>query len=232
MERKRSLQRLSLEALAIFLGVSGGFLADDYRDYRNDRQEELEILAEMLDDLALDSADLAPVLQKSVSRLQRMTWLINEARQPGVSNESIVAVLDAQAADRFLSFEAVSFTYSSLRSTGGLGLIRDRRLRRAIVLYFEDFQPVTKERNRRAIDAELEWWDRLSEYVDFAPVDDLRTYPSVRDVDHRALLNDANVRWATVALGNWSENEAGLIGSMLEMNHELAEQIRVVIGPT
>ena len=69
------LFRWLAEATAIFMGVTLGFLADDYRDYLNDRDQERQALGQLLQDLELDSADVYPMLAQSQWIGQATRWV-------------------------------------------------------------------------------------------------------------------------------------------------------------
>ncbi len=223
---KIPFKRLSLEVLAIFLGVTAGFLADDYRDYLNDRRREREILGQLLHDLALDSTDIAPIIPHSIARAEAMLWLNNRAQAPYPSNDSVNLVLTSIRGGMFFTYEPSALTYSGLKASGDLGLIRDAALRDTVVYYFEDRQPVLEQNNARAVDAELDWRAALAAYVETQSTSSLRRYPELRVTDGVGLFRDPALRNATILMGSLYSFQVTNARSMLEINASLKAAIR------
>ncbi|NIR43534.1 MAG: hypothetical protein GWN99_06500 [Gemmatimonadetes bacterium] len=220
------IKRLALEVLAIFLGVTAGFLADDYRDYLNDRRREREILQQLLEDLALDSADIAPLIPLSANRARAMLWLNNSASQPNPSVDSWSAVLNGMRSGMFFTYEPSAHTYSALKASGDLGLIRDRQLRDTIVYYYEDRQPVLEDNNWGAVNAEIRWREELAPYVEPQPATSLYRYPEVHVTDPNGLFADPTLRNASVLLGSWYSFQESNARSMRATNASLKAAIR------
>ena len=131
--------RLAAELGAVFLGVTLGLLADDWRESRTDRRDDEEALLAFLADLAADSVDLNNLRSNMEVDDSSAMWIRQRLGQPGVDVDSaalrIIAIFDAQ------SYQGPRATYAGLRSAGRLGLIGDDELRRAITNYYEELQP-------------------------------------------------------------------------------------------
>lgn len=227
MSSKRiPLTRLFLEVLAIFLGVTAGFLADDYRDYLNDRRREEDILRQLVEDLTLDSADIAPLIGNGSRRADVALWLVNHARDGSPAPDSVAMVLNRIRGGMFLSYEPSAFTYSALKASGDLSVIRDPQLRDTIFYYFEDRQPVLEENNQVARDAEVEWRADLAPHVEVVPTEDLYSLPELIVPDPGGLLGDRAVQNASVVMGSLYSFQASNARSMLRTNGSLKRAIQ------
>lgn len=131
--------RLAAELAVIFLGVTLGLLADDWRQSRDDRQAERQALGELLADLEADSVGLGLLRQALVVDDRSAMWLRNNLGQPGTDPDSAVGPLTSIYI--FQTYQAPRATYAGLRSSGQLVLIRDDGLRRAVTRYYEERQP-------------------------------------------------------------------------------------------
>ena len=225
MTHRFSAKKMVLEVIAIFLGVTLGFLAEDYRESRDDRRRGSEVLGQLLQDLNLDSLDIDPIGPQSATRETLTLWLNNSAatRFPV---DTLQAVLDSLGRTGLASYEASSFTYSALRASGRIDLLRDVDLRRRIVHYFEDRQPAMEQINNGLLGAETEWWKALAPHVDLQPASSLLFYPGARVRDVRGLAGDGEWRFATANLGSWAQVQRELVTQMLELNGSLAGAIR------
>lgn len=225
-----SFKRLAVEGTVIFLGVFAGFLADDYRDYLNDRRRENQVLTQVLEDLAIDIDDIGPLVSNGRRREEAMGWLNSRARPPYPPADSVSSVINRLRSSIFITYEPSAFTYSSLKTSGDLGLIRDSSLRDMLVLYYEDRQPVLKENNTKAIDAELEWRRALAPYVEISASDAVRYYPRIEVTDVTRLLNDPYFRHNSVLVGGLFSFQVTNAQRMLVLGDSLQTAIRRSLG--
>lgn len=222
--------RLFLEAAAIFAGVTLGFLADDYRDYRNDREQERESLAQVLQDLELDLDDIAPIVRQSTSIAQAMRWIANHVARGELPADSLLTIVDSLSQTPAYSYEESDFAYSGLKSTGRIDLVRDVDLRRALVHYFEDRQPIVATVNAQWKRAYDEWWKTVGSYIDFfpdAPVEE--GWPHVREVDGRALGRDREFVLLTITVMDLSSALRTDIEEAIALNADLAARIEAYL---
>jgi len=222
--------RLLLEATAIFSGVTLGFLADDFRDYRNDRKQEHESLTQVLLDLELDSEDMSPMLPQTEAIAEGTQWISNHAAKGQVPSDSLLMVLDSLSQTPAYSYEASDFAYSGLVNTGRIDLIRDANLRRALVVYFKDRQPIVAAVNAQWRKAYFEWWESAGNHIDFLP--DERpdeAWPHVRAADAPALGRDRKFLLRTIAINNWSRTLRKDIEEAFDLSADLAERIRAYL---
>lgn len=131
--------RLVAEFGVIFLGVSLSLLADDWRQSRIDGHEEIGALEELLSDLQADYADLDSVRTDLMRHERDGAWVFQRLGQAGVDADSVA--LRLASLHELNLYKAPRATYTGLRSSGRISLIRDRDLRRAMVQYYEERQP-------------------------------------------------------------------------------------------
>lgn len=223
-EKIPSMKRLFAEGVVIFLGVSAGFLADDFRDFLNDRRQETAILEQLIEDLALDSVDIAQPFESSVVRRDAMRWL---ARVEGsvVDVDSVSSVINGLGEGLLWGYEPSAFTYSALRASGDLQLIRDPALRDAIVFYYESRQPMLVEVSAQAREAEMAWREALVPHVRVGGAELRLSYPPVEIRDPQLLLEDAEFRHRVVLMGSWFGMHVSASRRVLELNRELRTAI-------
>jgi hypothetical protein len=139
MEAKRiPWARITAEFVAILCGVTLALLADDWREYRNDRQFERAALVEILRDLEADSAALAA--QRRRMRLQNDAALWAQGHF-GMEVPGDSALNTVRSLWYFTRYQAVRSGYVGLRDSGQMSLIVDLALRQGVVHYYEVNQP-------------------------------------------------------------------------------------------
>jgi hypothetical protein len=220
--------RLLLEVVAIFGAVFLGFLADDYREYRGDRTRERELLSQLMRDLVADSAQLTEASLPSANRAAALTWLHNNLRRLDVPRDSVIDVLGH--VEISTQYSPVTFTYTGLKTSGRLDLIRDDALRDQLVNYFEDRVPYLQILTDGVLREEDEWWNLLAPHVSFEPHPTLATWPKISDVDLSSLRADRRLAWATADFGNWSQFDVTASRRALELNRSLRDAIAAYLA--
>lgn len=225
--------RVLAEFVAIFAGVSLSLVADDWRQDREDRTRELQMLAEVAEDLAQDSVELASSLRSMRSWDVASLWANRSAERTSVPPDSILIVIRGFGLLSF--YQPVTSGYTGLKASGLLPLIRDESLRRDIIDYFEVQQPLIQQ----LFEVSQEGWDRwhrqAGRYVDWtAPPEGesmwtslrhgnpLKTWPELmQDLDFRS-----HVDWAGLIGGN----SAARLLPLMEINGQLRGRILEYIG--
>ena len=235
MDQPRApLRRFGLEALAIFLGVSAGLVGDDWRESRIDRGREREALVQMLQDLEIDAADIAPIVEHSRVRMDAMLRVHNLVADGTADAAALSEPLNDAFGTEIYSYEASNFTYSGLKASGRLDLIRDTDLRRDLVFYFEDRQAAMEVTNSGWLETDIRFFHRLAPYVRYRSTEELVPPPPLRIVDVAGLMADGELLFLALELGMWSRTQHDLTGQMLDLNASLAgavgEYLRTVGG--
>ncbi len=224
---RKSFLGLVLEAAAIFAAVTLGFIADDYRDYRTDRRLEQESLNQVLLDLELDTADLTPILRQATRIADGMRWISNGIARGRLDSDSLLTVVDTLNQTAAYSYEVSNSAYVGLKSTGRLDLIRDAELRRALVQYYEDRQPILLIAGARWQQAYLDWGDDLAVHIEYYPNERVEeSWPHVKAVDTGAIMTDRVLLNQTLAVDNWSRTIRLDIEEAFSMSEGLASEIR------
>jgi hypothetical protein len=158
--------RVFAEFLAILAGVTIALLADDWRDYRNDRSDERVALEEILRDLETDSLELAAQYGRMRVTERSSLWLLRHA-----SGDPPVDSIIRRTSSLFFfnPYRQVSSGYGSLRDSGRLSIILDTELRRSIVEYFEVSQPYVKQYYDMYMLIYREWKESSAPHVRFVP---------------------------------------------------------------
>jgi hypothetical protein len=153
-----------VEFLAIFLGVSLSFLAEDWRETLRDRSEADRVLAGLMADLEGDQVGLRSKIQIDSVLLQSGQWLL-QSWDRDAPEDSIEAALDRLYTAG--TYTPVRSEYASANSAGRLQLIESADLRAEIVAHYETSQPHQQVVNRMQLDLVFEVWRRLRPYLQF-----------------------------------------------------------------
>ena len=171
-------KRLLAELAVIFAGVTLSFLADDWREYRSDRDSERVLLEQILTDLEGDSADItasvAPLLVQDRNAARLLTgW-----------HQSLDADTVADLLDSFNDGEPYAgqrAAFSALKSAGRLNLVMDGAIRARIVGYYETGQTSFAAEMEEYFREWAELYDILAPHVKWAPpASDTSTLPTVQ----------------------------------------------------
>ncbi|TFH28486.1 MAG: hypothetical protein E4H10_00135 [Bacteroidia bacterium] len=135
--------RLSLELVVVFVGVTGGFLFDSYRDDRSDRNLEKKYLVSLHQNLVADSTELHASIGNNRNNVDISEQVVRSMRRSNLSSDSALRVIQVMVS--FYNLNLNDATYQSIVSSGNLGLIRDYKIKEKIVNYYqsqEDMQYV------------------------------------------------------------------------------------------
>ena len=190
MENRRiHWPRVLAEFFAILAGVTLALLADDWREYRNDRVDEGLALEEIAADLEADSVHLALLFEKAQATDQSVLWLLRHLEED-LPEDSVMARY--APLHYFRSYAPVRSGYDGLMDSGRLPIIRDHSLRRQIVDYDEVEQPSTV--------FYFDWYMHTYEYLRDTAAPHLRMVPDPVGESFRASFEFHFVRpWSEVS---------------------------------
>lgn len=211
--------------MAIFVGVTLGFLADDFRDFRENRRLERESLTQVLQDLALDHDDVRPMLEQADHLIDSSRQLTNHAASGNLPGDSVSTLVDALLQATTFSYEPATSAYTGLRTTGRIDLIRDADLRRDLVHYFEDRQPAVLGLNNDWRDQFGRWLEAASTHVDVLETDPSIPFPRFAVPNPDALMTDREFLWLTAELGGRSYPVLINVEELLALNEALRAEI-------
>jgi hypothetical protein len=223
---------MAAEFLVIFLGVSLSFLAEDWRQAREDRRDEHAVLRELSADLRSDSVELATVLARVESWDAAALWLWRHLGDTATPSDSVMPRLRDLA--YYDVYQAVSSAYVGLKDGGQMALIRDQALRRRLVGYYEVAQPYMRHFDDRSAANYEEFRQLISSHLSIAVPDSADSFwpiPAMRfstsweafgaDGRTRAVLENTGVDG-----GNWADR----IVEVMETNQELRVAIDTALS--
>jgi hypothetical protein len=157
--------RLSLELVVVFVGVTGGFLFDSYREDRSDRNLEKKYLVSLHQNLVADSTELHASIGNNRNNVDISEQVVRSMRRSNLSSDSALRVIQVMAT--YYNLNLNDATYQSIVSSGNLGLIRDFEVKEQIVDYYqsqEDMRYVEGVYNDYVNDYVI---PHIFQYVDF-----------------------------------------------------------------
>jgi hypothetical protein len=130
--------KLSLELIVVFIGVSAGFLFDNFREDRSDRKLEEKYLESFYNNVSSDSAEIQSMIQSGQNNIDISRRAVDSMGAGTLSNDSALTVFSVMATYNNLNLEDA--TYESVVNSGNLGLIRDFEIREKIVYYYRSHE--------------------------------------------------------------------------------------------
>jgi hypothetical protein len=162
----RPWQRGLVEFLAIFLGVSMSFIADDWREDIGNRQAVERMLSGIQADMGQDLAFIGRRLERNSLAEENGSWLLANWTRTDLPTDSIEQALAYmyQGGD----YQPVRSEYESAKSAGRMQLLRSEELRSAIANVYEQVKPHAVNVAQMSIDADFELFRALRPYVEFS----------------------------------------------------------------
>lgn len=224
------------ELVVIVIGVLIALWVDNANTERRERDQESTYLLGILEDLRSDSVGLAGRRATAIRGLEVADRLLSLRQDPSSSaSADSLAVWFFRAA--FVdNFEVLDHTYREILGAGGLTLIRDDGVRRAISSYYRSIE---------SADFFTEWykgeesdyWDLLAEILDPADFAAITRGP---DVDSGLspsrvlgqLRTDPELANAILMNRHWTQLRLEITARRLEANHALRESLMAHRSPT
>ena len=126
------------EFLMLFLAVFCGFLAENQREHFIEHQREKQYMRSLLEDLQTDTAMVKTVYNRALIQSSRLDSLIDLGNYGHLDQEntSKFYLLHGQTS-RFLTIRFADGTSSQLKNAGGMRLIRNNQVGKAIRKYWD-----------------------------------------------------------------------------------------------
>jgi hypothetical protein len=178
--------KLILELFVVFIGVSAGFLFDNYREDRSDRKLEEKYLESFYNDVLADSVEIQDMLLSSENNIDISGRTVEAMQRGTYTNDSALAVLGLMATYNNLNLE--NATYESVVNSGNLGLIGDFSIREQIVYYYrshEDMRYVEAVHNDYISNYIIPYVSRKLDFISGTFVDEF----SVDDIEFRNITS-------------------------------------------
>lgn len=137
-----------IEIVVIILGISITLVLEEWRDQSKERHLEQIYLKNLLTDIQLDLQSLNYAIASTQNLLNHGTEILsslkdpaNKTLSPGTLNSDIRTIL---ARPNFISNDA---TFSDLKSSGNLHLLKDIRLKNELFVYYNEAQNIKDIQN-------------------------------------------------------------------------------------
>lgn len=125
-----------VELLVVFIGVTAGFLLNNWREHKAEIRLEQKYLSSFYNDIVSDESTLDSLVfrtQKKVDNLMdilRKTEIINEPMSEDLANSIVLELL------YFEWFSPTNDTYYDIINSGNLNLISDYELKEKVSSYY------------------------------------------------------------------------------------------------
>ena len=125
--------KLSLELIVVFLGVTAGFLLNNWRMNVHDKQLEKSYLAGLVDDATQNQINIQSSITLDSLWLSRATPLLGVFAQGNFPTDSAKSAIELIII--FHRFEASTNTYQNIINSGNMNIIKNFDFKRQIVDY-------------------------------------------------------------------------------------------------
>lgn len=130
--------KLFLELLVVFLGVTGGFLLQNYKEIRADRDLENKYIEGIYTDTKENIQELKESIAEDSLWLDQNRYALQLILKDSLSYDSAKTLMIHMAF--FSEFNAQTNTYTNITNSGNLNIIEDFELRQSIVDCFNNFE--------------------------------------------------------------------------------------------
>ena len=137
LPRNAQYLRYGAELVVVFLGVFLGLLAENYREFRRERADELVSLARIVSDLEFDREDMTGNLERTRVSHEAARWIMDRADTEGVEPDSIAYYLGRLQHTSVLNTNTSE--YSALVGAGRLNIIQDSDFLERLTQLYESY---------------------------------------------------------------------------------------------
>lgn len=161
------IKRGIVNFLAIFLGVTLSFVAEDWREDLNEVEDGLRSLQGILADIEQDLPTARTLARIDSTAVVRGLWLHRSWERDQLPIDSVDAAL--QALHSGSPYTPVRSEYESAKYAGRLQYLENQELRQQITQLYESSQPLLVHVYDLRTDFTLELWRLLRPYESYAP---------------------------------------------------------------
>jgi hypothetical protein len=129
-----------VELLVVFVSITAAFLLNNWREDTVNRGLEKKYLTSIYQDLVADSLSMSHLISIHEKKLDEIQGYVKQLRGKQEIGDSASALFGSMLSN--YSIQPNSTTYESMKNSGDLKLIRDYRIRDAIVKYYEIFPQI------------------------------------------------------------------------------------------
>ena len=178
--------RLILELIVVFIGVSAGFLFDNFREERSNSKLEDKYLESFYNNVVADSVEIQSMILSSQNNIDISGRSVASMQAGTITNDSALVVLSVMGTYNSLNLE--NATYESVVNSGNLGLIRDFKITEQIVYYYrshEDMRYVEQVYNDYISNYILPYVSKKLDFISGQFVEDF----TVNDIEFRNITS-------------------------------------------
>ena len=124
------------EFLMLFLAVFCGFFAEYQLEHKIEKDKEKQYIHSLLEDLHEDTAALTTTINEFDGHLKRNDTLIKLLTSDEVKNHGRDLYYLGRRASRSVRLALHDFTIQQMKSSGGFRLIRNQKVSKAIIEYY------------------------------------------------------------------------------------------------
>jgi hypothetical protein len=140
MARNVNWKHLTLELFVVFLGVTAGFILNNWRGNINDRRHEIQYLESFRDDVITNLESLSESIDADSLWKERATPLIRALQEDSFPADSAFGLMSMLSS--YTQFQARTGTWEDITNSGNLNLIRDFELKRGVLDYHVQIESV------------------------------------------------------------------------------------------
>lgn len=134
--------KLSLELIAVFVGISAGFFVNNYQQQKSEQKLEVKYLESFHKNLVVDSIEIKQHIDEDQNNLDISRRAVMAMAGGTLHMDSALLLMSTIATFNNLNMQ--NATYESIVNSGHLGLIRDYELQERIVDYYS-FQATIRD---------------------------------------------------------------------------------------
>ncbi|MDX1568287.1 MAG: hypothetical protein R3223_10840, partial [Longimicrobiales bacterium] len=220
------IKRGFVNFLAIFLGVSLSFLAEDWREDLNEVEDGLRSLQGIVADINQDLGPAASLARTDSIATEWGLWLHRNWERDALPVDSVDQAL--QALHSGAPYTPVRSEYESAKYAGRLQYLENPELRQQITQLYESSQPLLVHVYDLRTDFTLELWRLLRPYESYAPTfGGGGTVPRVHlQADWSELRNNTSLRNALVESISLRRVFSSLLRNHVRQSTRLREAVR------
>ena len=133
--KKRNWSSYIKEFFMLFLAVFCGFLAENYRESRVEKQQERQFIQSYIEDLKSDTASIRKVLDMAELKKSKMDSLMLLLKNQTIEGHENELYFFGRILIRGFSFQSNDRTFSQLKNSGSIRLIRNKQATDSIMAY-------------------------------------------------------------------------------------------------
>lgn len=120
----------------LFLAVFCGFMAEYQLEHKIEKDKEKQYIKSLLEDLHEDTAALTATIEEFDGHLKRNDTLLRLLTANDVKDHTADLYYLARRASRSVRLALHDFTIQQMKSSGGFRLIRNQKISKAIIEYY------------------------------------------------------------------------------------------------